>query len=96
MAGPGPTIVALPAVVDLDSIDGVRDRLLEAMELGAVCVSAETVERVSTNALLMLLSAARTARHGRISFEVSSVSLPMTAAIDRLGLTTHFADLARG
>jgi hypothetical protein len=39
--------VALPAIVDLDALDTVRDRLIDAVELGPVAVSGKAVERVS-------------------------------------------------
>ena len=67
MAETDSKIVELPAVVDLDALDGVRDRLLEAIDAGPVTVSAAAVERVSTNALFMLLSAAETARRNDYS-----------------------------
>ncbi len=54
--------VALPAIVDLDALDHIRDELIDAVESGPVTVSAAAVERVATNALFMLLSAAE--RHG--------------------------------
>lgn len=89
-------IVALPAVVDLDALDMVRDGLIEAVELGPVVVDGRAVERVATNALLMLLSAAQTARRNTYEFAISAASAPMRAAIDRLGLDDAFRDLMRG
>jgi ABC-type transporter Mla MlaB component len=50
--------LALPAVVDLDALDPIRDDLIEALETGPVTVDCAGVERVATNALFMLLSAA--------------------------------------
>ena len=44
-------IMALPAVVDLDSLDVVRDGLIDAVETGPVEINAAAVERVATNAL---------------------------------------------
>jgi anti-anti-sigma regulatory factor len=55
-------VVALPAIVDLDALDFVRDGLIEAVELGALTVDASQVERVSTNALFMLVSASNCLR----------------------------------
>ena len=55
--------VALPEVIDLDAIDGIRDVLIDALEEGPVTIQASAVERVSTNALLLLVSAAEAARH---------------------------------
>ncbi|MEO6396092.1 MAG: STAS domain-containing protein [Devosia sp.] len=88
--------VALPAVVDLDAIDGVRDGLLDAIEQGAVLVDGHAVERVSTNALLMLISAAETARRNSFPFAIAGASAPMLAAIDLLGLRSSFSGLMRG
>jgi anti-anti-sigma regulatory factor len=87
---------ALPAVVDLDALDPVRDRLLDAFATCAVTVDAGGVERVSTNALFLLLSAAETARRAGTGFAVARPSTPLVAAIGRLGLETHFADLFEG
>lgn len=89
-------IVELPPVVDLDALDGVRDHLLEAIEEGTVTVSGAAVERVSTNALFLLLSAAETARANRSGFFVTSLSASLEAAIDRLGLGPHFDALRKG
>jgi anti-anti-sigma regulatory factor len=88
--------VALPPVVDLDALDGVRDRLLEAIETGSVTVAAEKVERLSTNGLLLLLSAAETAKRNKFGFEIAGASASMRMAIDRLGLGPGFAPLLRG
>ena len=88
--------VTLPAVVDLDALDIVRDGLIDAVEMGAVDVDARQVERVSTNALLMLVSAAETARRNSFGFLISGASAPMLTAIDRLGLTASFSSLMKG
>jgi anti-anti-sigma regulatory factor len=88
--------IALPAVVDLDALDPVRDRLLDAFATGSVTLDAGAVERVSTNALFLLLSAAETARRAGTGFAVAAPSPPLLAAIARLGLDTHFADLLEG
>ncbi len=88
--------IALPAIVDLDALDNVRDRLLEALDAGPVVVSGAAVERVATNSLLMLVSAAETARRNGYDFAVSKDSEPMQAAIDRLGLAAAFAGMTRG
>lgn len=93
--GPARTI-GLPAVVDLDALDGVRDTLLDAIEAGPVVVSAQTVERVSTNALLMLVAAAETARRNSFSFVVERASEPMLAAIERLGFKPSFSGILKG
>ena len=89
-------IMALPAVVDLDSLDVVRDGLIDAVETGPVEINAAAVERVATNALFMLISAAETSRRNSFAFRISGASAPMLAAIDRLGLTACFTDLIKG
>jgi anti-anti-sigma regulatory factor len=96
MAETDSKIVELPSVVDLDALDAVRDRLLDALDQGPVTVSAGAVERVSTNALFLLLSAAETARRNNTTFALSSVSASLRTAIERLGLTQQFAVLQKG
>lgn len=88
--------LALPTIVDLDALDVVRDGLIEAVELGAVDVDARAVERVSTNALFMLVSASETARRNHFGFSISGASAPMRSAIDRLGLSAAFDALMKG
>lgn len=88
--------IALPAVVDLDALDHVRDLLLDAVESGPVSVDASAVERVCTNALLMLVSAAKSADRSSFAFEVSGASEAMRSAIDRLGFEPCFAEMMKG
>lgn len=88
--------LALPEIVDLDSLDNIRDQMLEAVEQGSVVVDAKAVERVATNALLMLLSAAESARRNAFSYEINNVSEPMASAIERLGLSPQFQELTKG
>lgn len=90
------TSVALPAIVDLDSLDGIRDGLIDAIEEGAVVVDAGAVERVSTNGLFMLLSAAQTARRNQFDFAITQPSAALTTAIARLGLDAQFSGMIRG
>lgn len=85
--------VALPAIVDLDSLDGIRDGLIDAIEEGPVTVKAGAVERVSTNALLMLISAAETSRKNQFEFRIEAPSAAMTSAIERLGLGAQFSGM---
>jgi anti-anti-sigma regulatory factor len=89
-------VVVLPAIVDLDALDNVRDGLIDAVELATVKVDASRVERVATNALMMLISAAETARRNSFGLEVTSASAPMRAAIERLGLADAFSALMKG
>lgn len=88
--------VDLPAVVDLDAIDGVRDNLIAAIERGPVTVTAGAVVRISTNALVLLLSAAETARRSNFAFEITGASAAARAAIDRLGFGEAFAGVMKG
>ena len=88
--------VALPAIVDLDSLDAIRDGLIDAVEEGPVTVLGAGVERVSTNALFMLLSAAETARKNDFEFEIDAPSAALSGAIERLGLGDSFMAMLRG
>lgn len=83
--------VALPAVADLDAIETVRDELVAATAAGDVIVSAAAVERVSTNALLVLLSGAETARRNGFAFSLGATSQVFDGAVERLGLGSAFA-----
>ena len=88
--------IALPAVIDLDSLDGIRDGLLDAIEEGSVTLGGGAVERVSTNALFMLISAAETARRNHFEFAIEQPSAALTTAIERLGLGDQFSGMMRG
>lgn len=88
--------VALPAVIDLDSLDSIRDDLIDAIEEGPVTITASAVERVSTNALFMLISAAETSRRNQFDFAIEQPSAALTAAIERLGLDAQFSGIIRG
>ena len=87
--------VALPAIIDLDAIDAIRDMLSDALEEGPVTVAAGAVERVSTNALLLLVSAAETARRHDYQFAIEAPSAAMMVAIERLGLGAQFSGMMR-
>lgn len=88
--------IALPAVMDLDSLDGIRDGLIDAIDEGPVMVDASAVERVSTNALIMLISAGETARKNQFDFTIERPSPIMMTAIERLGLGERFSGMMRG
>lgn len=88
--------IALPAIVDLDALDPIRDELVDAIESGPVTVSGTAVERVATNALFMLLSAAETARRNNFAFSVSAPSEAFRLAVSRLGLGVPFAAIMEG
>ncbi len=89
-------IIALPAIIDLDALDPIRDELIDAVETGPVTIHGAAVERVATNALFMLLSAAETARRNNFGFAVSEPSPPFEAAIARLGIGDQFAAIMEG
>ncbi len=88
--------IALPAIVDLDALDPIRDELVDAIESGPVTVSGVAIERVATNALFMLLSAAETARRNNFAFSVSAPSEAFRLAVSRLGLGAPFAAIMEG
>ncbi len=88
--------VALPAVIDLDALDGIRDGLIDAVEEGPVTIGASAVERVSTNALFMLISAAETARRNQFDFSIEQPSAALLTAIERLGLGAQFSRMIKG
>lgn len=91
-----PQSLALPRIVDLDALDEIRETLIEALHAGPVEVKADAVERVSTNALFMLLSAAETARRAKYAFSITGASDVMRNAIDKLGLEPVFAPVLKG
>ena len=95
MASKSKHSIALPAIIDLDALDGIRDMLIDVLEEGPVRVSAAGVERVSTNALFMLMSAAETARRNQYEFAIEAPSAAMSAAIDRLGLNAQFSGMIK-
>lgn len=88
--------VALPRVLDLDALDDIRETLIEALHSGPVEVAAQAVERVSTNALFMLLSAAETAKRSGVAFSISGASDVMVGSIEKLGLSPSFASVLKG
>jgi anti-anti-sigma regulatory factor len=88
--------VALPRVVDLDALDEIRETLIDALHSGPVDVVAGSVERVSTNALFMLLSAAETAKRSGVAFSISGASDTMSGSIEKLGLAPSFAPVLKG
>ncbi len=85
--------LVLPAVLDFESLDLVRDSLLDAMEGGAVRVLAGAVERVSTNGLFLLLSAAETAQRAGCRLTIAAASPAMHQGIERLALFPFFDPL---
>lgn len=88
--------MALPRIVDLDTIEPVRAALLAALRAGPVAVDGAAVERIATNALFMLLSAGETARRSGTGLSLLSPSAAVTSAIARLGLAPAFAPYLEG
>lgn len=83
--------IELPEVLDLNAADDVRARLLERIGLDPVAVNAGAVQRVATNALLMLLSAAHSARKRGSGLVFSVTSAGFDDAVEKLGLGAAFA-----
>ncbi len=90
----GKTII-LPEIFDLDVSDKLKDDLLEHFEEGDVKIDASSVQRVATNSLLMLISAAKTAQKINVGFTILNPSEPMRGAINRLGLVENFASFTK-
>lgn len=88
--------VALPRIVDLDALEEIGETLIGALQSGPVEVEGEAVERISTNALFMLLSAAQTARQAGHGFSIANASAVLRSAIDKLGLEPAFAPVLKG
>lgn len=88
--------VALPRIVDLDALDDIAETLIGALSTGPVDIDASGVDRVSTNALFMLLSAAETARKAKFTFTISGASTAVAAAIEKLGLGPAFEPVLKG
>lgn len=88
--------IALPAIVDLDALDPIRDQLVDAVDSGAVVVKGDAVERVATNTLFLLLAAAETARRNNHAFSVAGASEAFRSAVTRLGLSQQFAPIMEG
>lgn len=82
--------ITLPAIVDLDALENVREQLLDAIGQGAVCLNGAQVERIATNALIMLLSGAETASRNDSPFTIEGMSEAMQSAVSRLGLAGRF------
>ena len=88
--------IELPAIADIGAVDELRDEMLDALNAGNLEINLEKVERVSTNALFMLLSAAQTARTHNFELLLSSPSEHFTNALKVLGLEGAFAPLMKG
>jgi anti-anti-sigma regulatory factor len=89
-------LIELPQVLDLDALEAARAQLADAMEADAVAIDAAHLERIATNGVLLLLSAATTARRLGIGFRIGGATTPLRVAVARLGLGPHFAGLLEG
>ncbi len=86
----------LPSVIDLDSMDNVREWLMSAMDEGDVELNAAPVQRVATNSLLMLVCAGQTAASFGVNFIISEPSEAFTDAVERLGFSEIFSKFRKG
>lgn len=86
----------LPEVVDVDSMDAMREWLLEAVEIGNIRIEGAAVSRVVTNGLLMLLSARQNAQKNQFTFSIVNPSSALIEAIERLGMENFFAQIIEG
>lgn len=96
MQNAAPQIMSLPKVIDLDVMDDVREWLVEATAHGDVELQAKNVERCATNALLMLVTAARTARTNGYNFKICHPSAALDEAVNRLGMAIIYSDMIEG
>lgn len=83
----------LPAHMDLDAVDTIRDWLAPAIDQGDVQLNGAPVERVYSNCLLMLLAAQNEAESHGHSITINSPSFALTDAITCLGLGENFSSL---
>ena len=88
--------IDLPAIADIGAVDELRDEMLEALNAGDLEINLAHVERVSTNALFMLLSAAQTAKNHNYQLMLSAPSEHLYSALETLGLESAFAPLMKG
>ncbi len=86
----------LPAVMDVDALDSVRDWLSDAVGHGSVQLNGSQVSRVVTNSLLMLVSAGQSAAKNNFSFTICEPSQPLKEAIERLGMNEIFSNFLKG
>ncbi len=86
----------LPAVMDVDAMDNVRDWLSDAVSHGGVELNGAGVQRVVTNSLLMLVSAGQSAAKNNFAFAIRQPSQPLSEAIERLGMNEIFSRILKG
>ncbi len=86
----------LPSVVDVDSMDAMREALVGAIETGNTILDAAKVSRVATNALLMLVSAGQGAKSHNFTLSIVNPSEAFCEAVERLGMDQVFAEYIEG
>ena len=91
MASAQVATIDLPESLDLNAADEVRAQLLERIGHDPVAVNASAVQRVATNALLMLLSAAHSAKRRGSGLVFAVTSSGFDDAVAKLGLQAAFA-----
>ena len=85
--------VTLPVVVEADQMAGVRDILVDCLQEGApVRIDAREVCRISTAAIQVLVSAARSFSAAGVKLYYADPSDEFIEAFSDLGLYTHLAD----
>lgn len=89
-------LIELPAIADIGAVDELREEMIDALDVGNLEINLAKVERVSTNALFMLLSAAQTARSHNFELKLSSPSEHFSNALQVLGLESAFEPLLKG
>lgn len=88
-------IFELPAHLDLNAVDAIRDWLMSAMEQGDVELKGESVERVYANCLLLLVAASDEAKSLGRQLSVTGASDALRNAIERLGFGKIMSDLLK-
>jgi anti-anti-sigma factor len=89
----GLVAIDLPAVADLHALEDVREQITAQLDSAQFAIGLKDVQRISTNALLMLLSAARTTAQAGGEMKLVGPSEQVSAAIETLGLGEAFAPL---
>ena len=85
--------VTLPVVVEAEQMAAVRDVLLDCLRQGAaVRIDAREVCRISTAAIQVLVSAARTFGDSGVKLYDADPSDEFIEAFSDLGLYAHLAD----
>lgn len=84
--------IALPEIFDLNAADAVRERLIAAIDDGAVSVDGSQVQRIATNSLFLLMSAHKTAKDQGHEFTVSEPSPAILEAVECLGIESEFKE----